>query len=246
MLHTAVWLQCSAWLWALAAPLPPGFVYLEEVAPSIVQEMRYGGPHNFTGQKVPGYELPRCVLTGQTAQALAQAQHELQVFGLGLKVYDCYRPQRAVDFFGRWAEDGADRSMAQEFYPTLDKRRLFALGYIAHRSGHSRGSTVDLTLIANPPGSQEVYGAGAPLRPCTLPYGKRFGDNSLDFGTGYDCFDPRSHTENPDVGAEARRNRLLLRQVMRRYGLINYPKEWWHYTYYNEPFKTRSFDFVIR
>jgi D-alanyl-D-alanine dipeptidase len=246
MINTALWLQLSGWLWALTAPLPPGFVYLEEVAPTIVQEMRYGGPHNFTGQQVPGYQKPRCVLTRQTALALAQAQRELQAFGLGLKVYDCYRPQRAVDFFGQWALDAADRRMAQEFYPDMDKRRLHGSGYIAHRSGHSRGGTVDLTLIADPAGPQEVYGDGAPLRPCTLPYGERFGDNSLDMGTGYDCFDPRAHTENPNIRAEARRNRLLLRQVMRRYGLINYPKEWWHYTYYNEPFKQRTFDFVIR
>ena len=212
----------------------------------VVQDMRYGGPHNFTGRRVPGYEAPRCVLTRRTAEALAQAQNELQIFGLGLKVYDCYRPERAVAFFGQWAEDANDTLMAQEFYPKLDKRRLHALGYIAHRSGHSRGSTVDLTLVPYPAGLQESYREGMPLRPCTQPLEQRFGDNGLDMGTGFDCLDPRAHTENPDIGTEARRNRLLLRQVMRRYGLINYPKEWWHYTYYNEPFKKRTFDFVIR
>lgn len=228
-----------------AVNLPPGFVELAQVAPSIEQDMRYASTHNFTGKKAPGYGSGRCVLTAVTAQALEQAQKELNIFGLGIKVYDCYRPERAVHYFSQWALSKADVSMSQEFFPGIDKNILHSSGYIAHRSGHSRGSTVDLTLVRYPAVAQPTFTFGEPLKNCTLPANQRFADNSLDMGTGFDCFDPRAHTQSANISAQARINRLLLRQVMRRYGLINYPKEWWHYTFYAEPFKNKTFDFSL-
>ena len=225
--------------------LPPGFVELSSVAPSIVQEMRYFGDHNFVGQKVDGYQACKCVLTQEAGQALARVQQDLRALGLSLKVYDCYRPQRAVNHFVRWARDQGDTAAKQEFYPGIDKGRLFASGYIASRSGHSRGSTVDLTIIPYPPPPQEEYIAGQELKDCALPAGRRFGDNSLDMGTGFDCFAEASHTASPLIGPQARANRLLLKTLMEKHGFVNYSKEWWHYTLRNEPFPETYFDFEI-
>lgn len=237
-------------VWAATAPpvqggRPQDVVALQAVAPTIEQDIRYAKSHNFTGTKVPGYDTAECLLTAVTAQALKEAQKELNVFGLGLKVYDCYRPARAVRFFAEWAKTPQQSTMAAEFFPRTPKEQLHAMGYIAHRSGHSRGSTVDITLVPYPAVAQVPFVTGQELQACILPRGRRFGDNSLDMGTGFDCLDVLAHTECPSVGQDARRNRLLLRQVMRRYGLINYPKEWWHFTYYNEPHKGQAFDFVI-
>lgn len=222
--------------------LPADFVYLRQVAPGIEQDMRYATAHNFTGGPVPGYAAGECIVTRAAAQALAAAQTELNSFGLGLKVYDCYRPLRAVRHFAAWAADGRPSPMAAEFFPRTPKDMLHQQGYIAHRSGHSRGSTVDVTLVPYPAVPQATYRPGQPLKACTLPAPARFADNSLDMGTGFDCLDVLAHTQDPRVSQEGRKNRLLLRQVMRRYGLINYAKEWWHHTYFNEPYKNQMFD----
>lgn len=136
--------------------------------------------------------------------------------------------------------------MKAEFYPSVHKRDLFAEGYIAERSGHSRGSTVDLTIIPLPAPRQPRFRPGQTLAPCTLPADRRFPDNSLDMGTGYDCFDPLSHTENPDIEPDAARNRLLLRAVMEKHGFRNYEKEWWHFTLHDEPFPATWFDHPVR
>lgn len=220
-------------------------VSLAGVDSTIIIEARYHGPHNFMGRPVEGYEAPKCLLTRPAARALAAVQAELRAFGLSLKTYDCYRPQRAVDHFVRWAADPADTVARQEFYPTVPKDRLFSEGYIAQRSGHSRGSTVDLTIVPLPPATQPHWKPEAQV-PCTAPAGTRFADNSLDMGTGYDCFDELSHTENGATGAEARRNRLLLRSVMEKHGFRNYPQEWWHFTLVGEPFPDTWFDIVVR
>lgn len=229
------------------------FVSLTDVDPSIVVEARYFGGNNFLGRPVTGYEAPKCLLTRQAADALAAAQAELRAFGLGLKTYDCYRPQRAVDDFVRWARDTADTAMKAAFYPRVDKRNLFSDGYIADRSGHSRGSTVDLTLVplaadaaAARRAAEQALQRPSVLADCALPADRRTPDTSLDMGTGYDCFDPLSHTENPAVSGEARRNRLLLRAVMEKHGFRNYPREWWHFTLREEPFPTVFFDHPVR
>jgi zinc D-Ala-D-Ala dipeptidase len=221
-------------------------VSIADVDPTIIVEARYFGAHNFLGRPVAGYEEPLCLLTTEAARALAAVQAELRPFGLSLKTYDCYRPQRAVDDFVAWARQPADTVMKAEFYPHVDKANLFSDGYIAERSGHSRGSTVDLTLVPLPPPHQPTWTPGQPLVRCTEPAGRRFADNSLDMGTGFDCFDPLSHTENPATGPEAARNRLLLRSLMEKHGFRNYPMEWWHFTLRDEPFPSTWFDLPVR
>ena len=224
---------------------PAGFVDVREIAPSIILDIRYYTAHNFVGKPIDGYNQPKCLLTREAAEALLNAQNELRLFGLGLKVYDCYRPQRAVSHFVKWAGDIQDTKTREEFYPTLDKRNLFRDGYIAQRSSHSRGSTVDLTIIPIPLPEQEKYIPGQKLRPCFLQADKRFRDNSIDMGTGFDCFHELSHTANAKVGPSQRINRLLLRSLMEKQGFQNYSLEWWHYTLKNEPFPDTYFDFPV-
>ncbi len=192
------------------------FVDVQEVDPTIQTEIRYYGENNFVGKRIKGYEAPKCLLTKEAAAALAEAQKDLKKRGLSLKMYDCYRPQRAVNHFERWAKDLNDQKMKPVFYPNVDKKDLFKEGYIASRSSHSRGSAVDLTI------------------------------DGLDMGSPYDFFDPISHTANPKIKGKARRNRLLLKKVMERHGFKNYEKEWWHYFFNNEPFPNRYFNFVVQ
>lgn len=221
------------------------FVAITDINPTILVEMRYYGSHNFIGKPVPGYVAHKCLLTHNAALALSAVQKELNAKKLTLKIYDCYRPQRAVNYYARWAKDPRNMRMKEEFYPNVEKKNLFSDGYIAEKSGHSRGSTVDLTIVPLPVPVQEVYNLGDPLRACFLPADQRFGDNSLNMGTGYDCFDPRSHTLSPHIGGEQKNNRVLLKKVMEKHGFVNYPKEWWHYTLQNEPFPHTYFNFNV-
>lgn len=197
-------------------------VDVREIEPAIRTDIRYAGSNNFVGAPVDGYEAAKCLLSRSAAEALARVQRELAPEGLGLLVYDCYRPQRAVDHFVRWAADTADVSTKAEFYPDVDKERLFDEGYIAERSGHSRGSTVDLTLVRDD------------------------GAEVLDMGTPYDFFDPRSHTESPEITDQQLANRLRLRDAMETRGFRNYAAEWWHYTLRDEPYPDVYFDLPIR
>ncbi|MGP2442313.1 M15 family metallopeptidase [Streptomyces sp. JW3] len=224
---------------------PAGFVALRSVAPTILEEIRYATAHNFVGEPVDGYRQPLCILTRPAAQALAEAQAGLLRQGYSLKVYDCYRPQRAVDHFVRWAQDLDDQAMKAEFYPDVDKTRLFADGYIAEKSGHSRGSTVDLTLVKLPALPTRPYHPGQPLVPCTAPQAERFPDNSVDMGTGYDCFDTLSHTADPRVQGAQRANRLLLKSTLESLGFVNLAEEWWHYTFKPETYPDTYFDFPV-
>ncbi|MFI9503390.1 M15 family metallopeptidase [Nocardia sp. NPDC052566] len=234
-----------------APPPPPvadesAFVSITDIAPTILVEARYYGDHNFMGTRVNGYEAPKCLLTRQAAEALAKVQQELQPMNLTLKTYDCYRPQRAVDHFVTWAKDLGDVKMKKEFYPSVDKANLFRDGYIAEKSGHSRGSTLDLAIVAIPTAVPEPYRDGDPLRECTLPADQRYRDNILDFGTGYDCFDPLANTANPVVGGTQRGLRALLVDLMDEYGFKNLAEEWWHFTLRQEPFPDHYFDFPVR
>ncbi|MBP7766574.1 MAG: M15 family metallopeptidase [Syntrophaceae bacterium] len=226
--------------------LPEDFVHIEEIIPDALMDIRYCGDHNFLGVRVDGYEKPACLLTRRAAEALAGVQKELRPFGLTVKIYDCYRPQRAVDHFVRWAKDVADTKTREEFYPTIDKRNLFRDGYIAGRSSHSRGSTVDLTLVALPAPVQPPYASGDALKACYLPAGVRFADNSLDMGTGFDCFNELSHPDNPNIAPAQRSHRLLLKTLMDKYGFNNYDKEWWHFTLRNEPYPDTYFNFPVK
>ncbi|MFD7868041.1 M15 family metallopeptidase [Streptomyces sp. NPDC057682] len=224
---------------------PDAFVALSSVDPTIIQEMRYPTEHDFMGVPVDGYRQPLCILTRPAAEALHRAQQRLRPQGYSLKVYDCYRPQRAVDHFVRWAKDLDDETMKGEFYPRVDKTRLFADGYIAEKSGHSRGSTVDLTLVRLPAAPTRPYRPGEPLVPCFAPRAERFPDNSVDMGTGFDCFDTLSHTDDPRIQGVQRANRQFLKRTLTDLGFVNLAEEWWHYTFKPEAFPDTYFDFPV-
>jgi zinc D-Ala-D-Ala dipeptidase len=224
---------------------PADFVSLTDVDPSILMDIRYVTPRNFTGDSVDGYRAPLCLLTRPAAEALRRAQQEFVAQGYSLKVYDCYRPQRAVNDFVAWANNLVDQRMKVEFYPRVDKTQLFADGYIAENSGHSRGSTVDLTLVALPMKEQPPFMPGQPLVDCAAPVAERFADNTIDMGTGYDCFDTLSHTLDPRIQDEQLKNRLLLKEGLEEHGLENYENEWWHFTFKPETYPDTYFDFPV-
>ncbi|MBI5521216.1 MAG: M15 family metallopeptidase [Desulfarculus sp.] len=248
-------IYCLALLSLLAAPAlaaapdpaqrPPDIVDVAQAVPGLLLDMRYLTSHNFLGVPVDGYLTPRCLLTRPAAQALARVQEQLAPLGLALKVYDCYRPQRAVDHFVRWALDVNDTLTKTEFYPTLDKKVLFPQGYIAERSGHSRGSTVDLTIVALPAASQPAFDPTRQVE-CFKPARQRYPDNGLDMGGGFDCFHEVSHTANPSVGPQQRANRALLKTLMEAQGFKGLAEEWWHYTLRDEPYPQTYFDFPVQ
>ena len=225
------WVAYSFFIWlgfgmnhsAFSQNLPDGFVYVDQVVPDIRTELRYRLVDNFVGATVDGYLGARAILTQPAAQALAKVQAELHEQGLGLLIFDAYRPQRAVNHFARWAKDLSDTKMKQRYYPEVEKTELFSQGYIAARSGHSRGSTVDLTLVS-----------------LTAPY------QQLDMGTFFDFFSPRSWLEAAGLTTEQAQNRARLQQTMTKYGFTPYSKEWWHFTLSAEPFPETYFDFDVR
>ncbi|MGW6689754.1 M15 family metallopeptidase [Streptomyces sp. NPDC054961] len=242
MTVVAGWIGALGVLGAPGAPATgapaPGFAVLAEVDPSIGQEMRYATAHNFTGAVVDGYEEPVCLLARPAAEALRRAQREALRRGYSLLVYDCYRPQRAVGRFVRWARDPADQRTKAEFYPGVAKERLIPDGYIAERSGHSRGSTVDVTLT-------ELVPRRATFAPSRALPGAARGREPLDMGTPFDYFDPLAHTDSPRVTGAAREHRELLLRVLGGQGFVNLPEEWWHFTYRPEAFPDAYFDFPV-
>jgi len=204
-----------------AKDLPKGFVSVRDIIPNIELELRYYSSHNFMGRRVKGYKHNRAILTIEATKALAKVQKELNQFGLGLKIFDSYRPQKAVDDFVKWGKDLNDTLMKSEYYPTEDKKNLFRDGYIAKKSGHSRGSTIDLTII-DLESKQE-----------------------LDMGSRFDFFGKKSWVRYSKITPQQRANRALLHQVMVRYGFRAYSQEWWHFTLDSEPYSDRYFDFDI-
>lgn len=224
--------------------IPDGFVEIREVIPDIIIDLRYYSDHNFLGRKVDGYNAEKCFITKPAADSLAKVQEELKRFGLSLKIYDAYRPQRAVDDFVKWAKDLSDTLTKKEFYPNIDKSKLFVEGYIAEKSGHSRGSTVDLTIVPFPVNELPKFDFDNQCE-CYKSVNERFKDNSLDMGTGFDCFHPLSHTMNNEITPQQRANRMLLYSLMTKHGFKNLSEEWWHYTLINEPYPTTYFNFVI-
>lgn len=208
-----------------AKGLPEEFVYVEDVIPDIQVELRYFADQNFLGRKVDGYLAPKCILTRQAAEALKKAQEELKPFGLGLKIYDAYRPQRAVDDFVRWGRDLNDTIMQRDYYPKVQKKDLFREGYIAEKSSHSRGSTVDLTIVRSD---------------------KQTSESELDMGTHFDFFGPEAWPDSPLVSSVHRAHRMLLHMLMSKHGFEPYPKEWWHFTLKNEPFPNTYFNFPVQ
>jgi D-alanyl-D-alanine dipeptidase len=229
---------------ALAGSLPTGFVYLRDIDPTIVQDIRYAGSHNFVGRPIRGYLAAECILSVSAANALERVQRMLAEKKLSLIVWDCYRPKRAVDDFFQWSRDPIRSEMKAEFYPRTDKQKLFALGYLARPSAHSRGSTVDLGIVPSGFSLTPPPNPPQPLNACTSPKGERFEDGTIDFGTGYDCLDVLGHASNALVGGIALRNRQTLKSHMKAAGFRSYAREWWHFELINEPFD-RGFDFEV-
>lgn len=203
--------------------LPSGFEELKVVIPDLLLDVRYASSDNFVGQAIEGYLAPKVYLTRSAALALKEVQAELVEFGLGLKVFDGYRPQQAVDHFVRWAEDPGSTRMKSSYYPNVLKSALFAEGYIAQRSGHSRGSSIDLTVVARQNNSF----------------------TELDMGTTWDYFDPLSWSMAAQISPLQRANRLLLRSLMIRHGFVPLAEEWWHFTFSDEPYPETYFAFPI-
>ena len=225
--------------------LPKGFVYLRDIDPTIVQDIRYAGSHNFVGRPIRGYLAAECILSASAANALEAVQRMLTEKKLSLIVWDCYRPKRAVDDFVQWSRDPTHAKMKAEFYPRTDKEKLFALGYLAKRSAHSRGSTVDLGIVPGASSFAPTPNSLQPLKACTSPKGERFEDGTIDLGTGYDCLDVLAHTSNPLVGGTALHNRQILKSYMEGAGFRSYAREWWHFELINEPFNRDGFDFEV-
>jgi len=215
-------LSTTAALQSQNESLPKEFVYLLDIAPSIKSELRYISSNNFIGKPIDGYLNNTVIVTKPTALSLKKIQEILLPFNLSLKVFDAYRPQQAVAHFVRWAKVLNDTLMKQQYYPDVPKRSLFRLGYIASKSGHTRGSTVDLTIM-------------------DLATGKE-----LDMGSPYDYFGTTSHPLHKTLTKTQRANRLLLRNLMLSNGFKPYENEWWHFTLKNEPFPKTYFNFPIK
>ncbi len=212
----------SSFICAQEKSIPSDFVYVTDIIPKISLEMRYFGSHNFTGRPIRGYAKPVAILTKRAAIALQQVENHLNKKGLGLKIFDAYRPQRAVDNFKSWSLKTDDTIAKKEFYPHLDKKNLFNLGFIASKSGHSRGSTVDLTIIS-------------------------LKDNKeIDMGGPFDFFGAVSHHQYANLTAKQKENRKILKEAMAKFGFKAYDKEWWHYTLQNEPYRKTYFDFIVK
>ena len=238
--------KCFLFLLVCAGLLPGctfqrAFVPVSQAVPDAILEIRYYGTYNFVGTRIDGYQQPTALLTREAAAALKEVSDELMAQGYRLKIYDAYRPQRAVDHFVRWAADAADTLMASYFYPDLDKSVLFEQEYIMAKSGHTRGSTVDLTLF------------------------DMATEKEVDMGGTFDWFGPESHPDfcgNPDTGEytgdnsqspagrsitpEQFANRMILRRAMLRHGFKPLDSEWWHFTLKDEPFQDRYFNHPVR
>lgn len=202
--------------------LPADFVLIADVVPDVVQEIRYHSTYNFVGTRVDGYEAPTAILTRRAAAALKAVSDEVLAQGYRLKIYDAYRPQRAVAHFVRWAEAVNDTLMKPYFYPEEEKSTLFEKGFIALRSGHSRGSTVDLTLLDMQSGKE------------------------VDMGGVFDYFGELSHPDFDGITDEQKANRNRLREAMLRHGFKPLAEEWWHFTLADEPYPDTYFDFPVK
>jgi D-alanyl-D-alanine dipeptidase len=223
------------------------FVYLHEVDPTILVSLRYKSNENFIGKPIDGYKKSVVIMTKQAAESLKLVQKDVKKNGYSLVVYDAYRPQQAVNHFVRWAEDVEDQPKKIQYYPHIGKARVFQLGYVSKRSGHSRGSTIDLTLIEN---GKQLHAIQE--KECTLLDGSTItllDDGTVDMGSSFDLFDEASHFENNLIEAPYKKLRRYLRSVMEKHGFKGCVEEWWHFTLKKEPFPANQdnsyFDFVI-
>ncbi len=198
-----------------------GFVLLADYIPQIVQEIRYHSTYNFVGERIDGYEEPCALLAKEAARALKSASSEFNALGFRLKIFDAYRPVRAVRHFTLWAIDEQDIRMKPYFYPDLQKQELFDKGYIAKKSSHSRGAAVDLTLLDMQSGKE------------------------VDMGSPFDLFSPKSHPDCHDITDEQRNNRMTLQKIMAANGFLPLDCEWWHFTLKDEPYPDTYFEFPV-
>jgi D-alanyl-D-alanine dipeptidase len=205
-----------------AQKIPSGFVYISDVDATIKSELRYLNTNNFIGKKIDGYDDNCLIATKETADALHKVQTILAKKGLSLKIFDAYRPQKAVNHFVKWAKVLNDTLMKHEYYPQVPKSELFKRGFIAEKSGHTRGSTVDLTIVAIKTGKE------------------------LDMGSAYDFFGVESHPSYININELQKKNRLYLRKIMLDNNFSPYDNEWWHFTLRNEPFPETYFNFPIK
>jgi D-alanyl-D-alanine dipeptidase len=201
--------------------LPKGFSYVSEIDATIKKELRYATSNNFIGKPIDGYLKDSLIVSTPAAKALKEIQTKLMLSGLSLKIFDAYRPQQAVDHFVRWAKVMNDTLMKQLYYPNVQKSELFTLGFIASKSGHTRGSTVDLSIV-------DVKT-----------------NKEVDMGSSYDFFGEKSHPFYKKITEAQMKNRMLLRTIMIKNGFIPYDNEWWHFTLKDEPYPTTYFNFLI-
>ena len=201
--------------------MPDEFVYITDIIPQISIDLRYHSNKNFMGRKIEGYHSNKAIATKDAVTALKKVQDELQPMGMSLQIFDAYRPQQAVNHFFNWAKDLSDTLNKSQYYPKVPKSELFERGYIAERSGHTRGSTFDLTIINRDTGEE------------------------LDMGTPWDFFGVKSWPNDSSIMPAQKEHRQLLRQVMVTHGFKPYDREWWHFTLENEPFPETYFDFPV-
>ena len=220
----------AAALPAGAQTLPGDFVYLRDIDPSIVQDIRYAGANNFVGRPLAGYEAGECVVKHGVGLRLKTIQTELSRQNLSLKMLDCYRPARAVADMVAWAQDGRETAAERRYSPRLSRTDPFRLGYIATRSGHSTGAALDLTLVDLTADNSATFDPHKAYGDCTADVTVRAPEGSVDMGTGYDCSDVKAHTAARSVMPAQRRWRKLLRDAMAAQGFVNYAKEWWHFS----------------
>lgn len=228
----------------ISTAIPDGFVYLKDIDATIIQSVRYATPHNFVGYPMPGYNSPQIICSQQAADALKKAHAELKKEGYQFVVYDGYRPQKTVDNFKNWRTDLPNDTTKQQFYPTLTKAEAFEQGFLTDtRSGHSRGSTFDLTIIA---AGKNLHDIAVSTR--TLKSGNQIpflDDGTVNMGSSFDLFHTVSQHDSPLISSTDTHHREILRSIMKEHGFNDYHAEWWHYTLANEPFPTTYFDFGI-
>jgi D-alanyl-D-alanine dipeptidase len=213
-----------------AQPLPGDFVYLRDIDPSIIQDIRYAGVNNFIGRPLAGYGAAECLVKREVGLALKSIQRELARQKLSLKMLDCYRPVRAVANMVAWSRNGKETAAERRYNPAVSKEDLFRLGYIATHSQHSTGAAVDLTLVDLKADNSARFDPAEAYADCTAPTAKRAPEASVDMGTGYDCSDVRAHTAAVSITPAQWRWRSLLVAAMGRQGFVNYSSEWWHFS----------------
>ncbi|MGY3137206.1 D-alanyl-D-alanine dipeptidase [Bradyrhizobium sp. USDA 4503] len=215
---------------AFAQNLPGDFAFLRDIDPTIIQDIRYAGANNFMGRPIAGYGAAECVVKREVGLRLKAVQQELARQRLSLKMFDCYRPARAVADMVAWSKNGTETAAERRYNPAFSKADLFRLGYIATHSGHSTGAAVDLTLVDLGADNSRKFDPARDYADCTAPAATRAPEGSVDMGTGYDCSDLKAHTATGSITPAQRRWRAMLVAAMARQGFANYAKEWWHFS----------------